>query len=113
MIKKSMPYNLRLKIRRFLDYNFEHLKEVKLNDKDIYNELNRSLNMRLQVYLIGRILTKISFLDRSKFGIEMMSEMINYMQKKILVKDDYLFIEKDEADCVYYIEVGSVAMLHK
>ena len=59
--------------------------------------------MRLQVYLIGRILTKISFLDRSKFGIEMMTEMINYMQKKILVKDDYLFIEKDEADCVYSV----------
>lgn len=43
----------------------------------------------------------------------MMTEMVNFMFKKTLVKDDYLFIEKDEADCVYYIDVGQVAMLHK
>lgn len=63
MINKQMPKNLRLKIRRFLDYNFEQKKDIKLEDKDIYNELNRNLNLRLQVFLIGRILTKISFLD--------------------------------------------------
>lgn len=39
--------------------------------------------------------------------------MVNFMFKKTLVKDDYLFIEKDEADCVYYIDIGQVAMLHK
>ena len=113
MIHKNMPNNLRLKIRRFLDYNFEQKKEIKLEDKDIFLELNSSLKLRLKVYLVGRILSKISFLDKSKFGIEMITEMVDSMHKKSLVKDDYLFIEKDEADCVYYIEVGSVAMLHK
>ena len=43
----------------------------------------------------------------------MITEMVDSMRKKSMVKDDYLFIEKDEADCVYYIEVGQVAMLHK
>lgn len=64
MINKQMPKNLRLKIRRFLDYNFEQKKDIKLEDKDIYLEMNRNLKLRLQVFLIGRILTKISFLDR-------------------------------------------------
>lgn len=36
MIQKGMPNNLRLKIRRFLDYNFEQKKEIKLEDKDIF-----------------------------------------------------------------------------
>ena len=65
------------------------------------------------MFLVGRILTKISFLDQKNFGIEMMTEMVNFMYKKTLVRDDYIFIEKDEADCVYYIEIGQVAMLHK
>ena len=63
--------------------------------------------------MIGRILTKISFLDIKNFGIEMITEMVDHMHKKSVVKDDYLFIEKDEADCVYYIENGQVAMVHK
>ena len=42
-----------------------------------------------------------------------MTEMVNYMLQKTMVKDDYLFIEKDEADCIYYIEVGKIAMIHK
>lgn len=62
MINKGMPRNLQLKIRRFLDYNFEQKKDIKLEDKDIYNELNRNLNLRLQVFLLGRIVTKISFM---------------------------------------------------
>ena len=63
MISKEMPKNLRLKIRRFLDYNFEQKKDIKMEDKDIFNELNRNLNLKLQVFLVGRVLTKISFLD--------------------------------------------------
>ena len=43
----------------------------------------------------------------------MITEMVNFMFKKSLVRDDYLFIEKDEADCIYYIESGQVAMIHK
>lgn len=42
-----------------------------------------------------------------------MTEMVNYMLRKTLVKDDYLFIEKDEADCIYYIDSGKIAMIHK
>lgn len=45
MINKGMPKNLQLKIRRFLDYNFEQKKDIKLEDKDIYQELNRNLNL--------------------------------------------------------------------
>ena len=63
MISKEMPKNLRLKIRRFLDYNFEQKKDIKMEDKDIFNELNRNLNLKLQVFIVGRVLTKISFLD--------------------------------------------------
>ena len=47
MIHKNMPSTLRLKIRRFLDYNFELKKDIKLEDKDIYVELNHNLKLKL------------------------------------------------------------------
>lgn len=40
MIERSMPKNIRIKIRRYLDYQFEKLKEIKVDDKDIFKELN-------------------------------------------------------------------------
>ena len=38
--ERNMPKNIRIKIRRYLDYQFEKLKEIKVDDKDIFKELN-------------------------------------------------------------------------
>jgi len=56
MVKKDMPSELRMKIRRYLDYVFESKKEIKLDEQEVFKMLNENLNDKIQTYLRGRIL---------------------------------------------------------
>lgn len=53
MIEKEMPYELRMKIRRYLDYVFESKKEIKVDENDVHAMLNENLNDKLKMYLKG------------------------------------------------------------
>jgi hypothetical protein len=53
MIDKQMPYDLRMKIRRYLDYVFESKKEIKIDEQDVTAMLNENLNDKLSMYLKG------------------------------------------------------------
>ena len=56
MMKKDMPPDLKMKIRRYLDYVFESKKEIKLDEQEVLTMLNENLNDKIQMYLRGRIL---------------------------------------------------------
>ena len=103
MMKRPMPRGLRIKIRRYLDYEFEKLKEIKVDDEEMLQELNQSLKQKLETHLLGRIIMQIRFLGIEKFGSEMLTELTLHLKKRVFVTDDYLFIEKDKADCIYFI----------
>jgi hypothetical protein len=62
MIEQQMPYDLRMKVRRYLDYVFESKKEIKIDENDVHSMLNENLNDKLQMYLKGQILKKIHFI---------------------------------------------------
>ena len=47
------------------------------------------------------------------FGLDFLSELTAYFQKVTYVSDDFIFMEKDKAECIYYIIQGKVAMIHK
>jgi hyperpolarization activated cyclic nucleotide-gated potassium channel 2 len=101
MIEKEMPYDLRMKIRRYLDYVFESKKEIKVDDHDVQSMLNENLNDKLQMYLKGQILFKINFIQ--DFGIDFMTELTSQFKKVTFVSDDFLFMEKDKAEYIYFI----------
>jgi hypothetical protein len=63
------------------------------------------------MYLKGQILKKINFIQ--DFGIDFMTELSNHFKKVTFVSDDFLFMEKDKAECIYFIIQGKVAMIHK
>ena len=47
------------------------------------------------------------------FGIDFMSEIAMSFETYTYVVDDFIFMEKDRADALYYINRGRVAMIHK
>ena len=111
MVKKEMPSDLRMKIRRYLDYVFESKKEIKLDEQEVFKMLNENLNDKIQMYLRGRILRQISFIG--DFGLDFLSELTLHFRKVTYVADDFLFMEKDRAEYIYFIIQGKVAMIHK
>ena len=56
LIQQQLPYELRLKIRRYLEYMWEHKKHIKIDEKEVMAMLNESLREKITVYLNGRIL---------------------------------------------------------
>ena len=43
MVKKDMPPELRMKIRRYLDYIFESKKDIKVEEAEVFSMLNEGL----------------------------------------------------------------------
>ena len=47
------------------------------------------------------------------FGYDFISEIASNFGMATYVADDFIFMEKDKAECLYYIAQGKVAMIHK
>lgn len=53
---KEVPSELKIKIRRYLEYWWEYKKDIKIDEKEVMAMLNENLREKLTVYLNGRIL---------------------------------------------------------
>lgn len=56
LLTKKIPSELRLRIRRYLEYMWESKKIIKIDEKEVMAMLNESLREKITVYLNGRIL---------------------------------------------------------
>jgi|TARA_B110000285_G_C15121435_1_gene617414 hypothetical protein len=51
--------------------------------------------------LRGKILQQLHFIQN--FGLDFLSELTQYFKKVTYVADDFLFMEKDKAESIFYI----------
>ena len=73
MIAKEMPSELRIKIRRYLEYVFESMKEVKVEENEVFMLLNENLRDKINMHLRGRILKSIYFIE--DFGLDFLNDL--------------------------------------
>lgn len=76
MLKQQVPNELRMKIRRYLEYVWESKKVIKIDEREVMAMLNENLREKITVYLNGRILQKMVFFE--SFGLDMLSELTFY-----------------------------------
>ena len=53
---KGLPEDLRIKVVRYLEYNWEQKKKIKIEEAEVYSLLNDNLRDKITVCLNGRIL---------------------------------------------------------
>lgn len=109
--EKEMPKELQRKVRRYLDYELDKKKEIKVEDDDVYEMLNADLQNQIKTYLRAKTISEIAFLK--PFGLDFISELAMYFKNMTYAQDEFLFIEKDKAQKIYFICRGKVAMLQK
>ena len=63
MLQKNLPVNLRNKVRRYLDYVMESKTEMKVDESEIFELLNENLSNKVQMYLNGRNMGQITFMN--------------------------------------------------
>ncbi len=63
MIQKQLPKELRTNVRRYLEYLWENKKEIKVDQEEVYVELNDNLREKITVCMNGMVLQTIPFLE--------------------------------------------------
>ncbi|CDW76390.1 UNKNOWN [Stylonychia lemnae] len=111
MIQKGIPQHLRTKIVRYLEYNWEQKKNIKIEQSEVFGLLNGSLRDKITVYINGRILRSIPVFDR--FPIEFVSRLMYKFTKKSYAVDDVIINEDQFGTQIFFINQGKVLVLHK
>lgn len=88
---RNIPKELRLKIKRFLDYNFEMKKDLKIEEEEVFGFLNEDLKSKLTVFMNGKILKSVSVF--SEFPLEFLSNLTFILAKKSYSMEEYVFNE--------------------
>lgn len=81
-----------MKVRRYLDYNWQKKKDIKIDEKEVMTMLNENLRDKITVYLNGRILKSMHFLE--PFGLDFLSDLTFYLKAQLFSIDDYIFTVK-------------------
>eukprot|EP00347_Sterkiella_histriomuscorum_P010994 403374152 len=110
LTQKDIPVNLRLQVKRYLEYNLQLKKLYKIEEYDLLSLLNKNLRGKITVYFNGRILQNIDVL--SKFPIEFLSNLSIILRKQTYSIDENLIIEKTESGELFYMQTGRVSAIH-
>ena len=79
LIRKEIPKELRLKIRRYLEYVLNSKKTIKLDQEEVFSVLNKNLEIKMRALLNGRILKNIKVFKN--FDIAFLSDITKKFQK--------------------------------
>lgn len=108
---KDIPNDLINKINKFLSYNWDMKKQIKIEEKELMSLLNEDLKDKITIYLNGQILYRIAAL--SNFKLDFLSQLTFILIKKSYSLNDSLVFEKDLGDELFYIVQGQVGLIHK
>ena len=125
MIRKEIPKELRLKIRRYLEYILNSKKTIKVDQEEVFAVLNKNLEIKMRALLNGRILKNIKVFE--SFDIDLMSDISKQFKKQTFAMDDNIIVvtiylrfllnfnnkEGDQASTMYFIVTGLVTIVHK
>ena len=78
-------------------------KDNKIEENDLEEWLNERLRDKITMILRGKIIDRISFVQG--FGIDFKGDISTHFHRATYVSDDFIFMEKDKAECLYYITV--------
>jgi hypothetical protein len=100
-----------MKIRRYLEYVLNRKKTVKVDQEEVFNALNKKLEIKMRAFLNGKILKSIAVFNN--FPLDFLIDITKKFQRKTFTVDDNIFIEGDEGGTMYFIVTGLVTILHK
>jgi hypothetical protein len=90
MIQKKLPKELRTNVRRYLEYVWENKKEIKVDQEEVFAELNDNLKEKITVCMNGMVLQTIPFLEN--FNLEFIGELTFHTKHQTFSTDENIFI---------------------
>lgn len=111
LIHKNIPTELKTTIMSYLEYMCEYKRMYKLEEGEILGMLNDTLRENVIVYLNGRIIQSSTVFKH--FSMLFLSEITFKLNHHTFAIDDHVFEEGNIGDKLYFINKGSVLLVHK
>jgi len=111
LIHKNIPTELKGTIMSYLEYMCDYKRMYKLEEGEVLNMLNDNLRDNLIVYLNGQVLQ--SSVVFKYFSMLFLSEITFHLNHHTFAIDDNIFEEGNMGDKLYFINKGSVILVHK
>jgi len=101
MALRNIPKDLQVKIKNYLQYNWQQKKDLKIEEKEVMDMLNDDLKGKLVVYLNGKILKNIAIF--AEFPLDFLSNLTFIFQKESFTIDETIFNEGDQGSKLFFI----------
>ena len=73
--------------------------------------LNDNLRMETTIHLNGKLLNDTPLFK--SFSLDFLSQLTFIIKKRIFLIDEHIFLEGDRGDSLFYLQKGSVVLLHR
>jgi CRP-like cAMP-binding protein len=84
---------------------------VKVDQEEVFQVLNKDLEIKMRAILSGHILQKIKVFGNFKY--DFLSDVAKNFKKRTFTVDDDILVEGDKGGTMYFIVTGLVTVLHK
>lgn len=112
MSKKKLPYELQFKIRRYLDYVFEHHNQKDLDEHQILELISEPLRDEIYLCTYGKILISYKIFPLL-FSSTIIAQLTKLFNPETFAPGD-IVIEEDKKDRqINFIISGNVNIFHK
>jgi len=112
MKNANLPYNLRFRVRRYLDYILGSIKHDKLNEEEVTQLLSEPLKNEVFRLTRGKIV-KSCKVFKQLYNSKLIGKISNNIKQSTLAPDDVVFYENENSFRLYMISSGSVEVFQK
>ena len=111
MKQKALPHDLRFRVRRYLDYIWEHQEKNKMEEDDILEMLSEPLRDEIYTHTRGPVFRTYSLFENfsSSFPLLLSKEL----SPEVFAPGDSVFDEGEKSYSLYFMVTGTIDIFHK
>ena len=111
MKKKSLPYDLQFRVRRYLEYVWENKKKSNMDEKQILSLLSEPLRDEIYTHIHG-VVIKRCLVFEDNFDPHFISLLTKALESETFAPGDVIFNDGEFSNKIYFIQNGTVDIFH-
>ena len=111
MKQKVLPHDLRFRVRRYLDYIWEHQEKNKMEEDDILNMLSEPLRDEIYTHTRGPVFKTYSLFDN--FSSTFPQLLSKELGPEVFAPGDSVFDQGEKTYTLYFMVSGTIDIFHQ
>lgn len=110
MKNKSVPSDLRFRVRRYLDYVYENQSQNNMGEVEILSLLSEPIKEEVYVHTRGQILYSCQAFNSFQKGF--LLQLTKLLVQRTFAPTDTVFEEGEKSQALFFIRTGHVELFH-